>query len=368
MVAGCCACGGSDEPQYATGYSALPASCAEVGTAAGETLHRFAGALPTAGAQLVTKSETDTGLAQGLTCTATYEDPIPRLDEVTTPQPLSRTATIQLLLWTTPTMLAPTTTSTTAPASTDQAATPVPGIGDQADISTRAAGNKISVTMRTKLGNLAINVETQGSNWSGASGTPPTGDSPALRIDLAAGAESIAKALAQNLPASLPRKTLQPETPTTPAPPSTTTTLAPQPVWDPCTIPDADLNAAGLNPQSKKSDTPSPTQKQCRWTSPSHEVAVFTRDSRFTDWAYEVFTQPRPLTIGPRRALTVTSDMPNDPRCTLLFDIPQSTKDGIPTGVVQVEASTNTPGDRDTLCSELTRLAVPLTQHFPPSR
>ncbi len=47
----------------------------------------------------------------------------------------------------------------------------------------------------------------------------------------------------------------------------------------------------------------SPCAKEARaWTpcrGQSYDVAVFTRDSRFTDWAYEVFTQPRPLMAGP---------------------------------------------------------------------
>ena len=82
-----------------------------------------------------------------------------------------------------------------------------------------------------------------------------------------------------------------------------------------------------------------------------------------------MFTQPRPVMVGNRRALAVNSDLPDDPRCTLLFDIPQgTTQDGIKTGVVQVEASTDTPGNRDALCAELTRLAVPLSQHFPAGR
>lgn len=33
-----------------------------------------------------------------------------------------------------------------------------------------------------------------------------------------------------------------------------------------CSAPDADITAAGLNPQSKKTETPYPEQKQCRWT------------------------------------------------------------------------------------------------------
>ncbi|MFI9534442.1 DUF3558 family protein [Nocardia fusca] len=288
-----------------------------------------------------------------------------------TPEPLSRTARIDLSVWTTPAVVGQTTTSTKAePTSANGAPTPVPGIGDQADIVTLPAGkNQVAVTVRTRLGNLTVNVHTRGLNWSGASGTPPTGDSPGLRNDLASGAESIAAALIHNLSASLPRETFRPEsaTPSASAPNSTTST-APQPVWDPCTIPDADVTAAGLNPQSRKTDTPYPEAKQCRWTGPSYDVAVFTRDSRFTDWAYEVFTQPRPVMVGDRRALLAAPNDVPGAFCTLLLDIPQGTQEGIKTGVVEVRASTETSGNPDALCTELTRLAVPLTQHFPAGR
>lgn len=49
VVAVCCSCGGTAGPQYPSGYSALPTSCAEVGTAADDALHRFADALSTSG-------------------------------------------------------------------------------------------------------------------------------------------------------------------------------------------------------------------------------------------------------------------------------------------------------------------------------
>ncbi|MFD6159810.1 DUF3558 family protein [Nocardia sp. NPDC060256] len=369
VVAGCCSCGGSTGPQYASGYAALPPSCAAVGTAAGDALHQFAGALPAADARPVTTFKLDNAAGQALTCAITYEDPIPHSDKVSTPEPLSRTARIQLWVSTTPTWIEQTTTSLSA----SGAPTPVPGIGDQADIATSPVGkNQVAVTVRTRLDNLAVSVDTQGLNWSGASGTVPTGDSPGLRNDLGSGAESIAAALIHSLSASLPRKTLRPEFATTTAPVTTTDppiTPAPQPVWDPCTIPDADVTAAGLNPQSKKPGTRDPKHQQCQWIGPSYDVAVFTSDSRFTDWAYEIFTRPQPVTVGDRRALlALRSSAFDEPSCTLLFDIPQGTHDGIKTGVIEVDASINASGDRDALCAELTHLAVPLTQHFPTSR
>jgi len=76
------------------------ASCAEVATTAGDALHQFAGALPTVDAQPVTRSKFDNAVGRELTCTVTYEDPIPHPDKVSTPEPLSRTARIQLWVWT----------------------------------------------------------------------------------------------------------------------------------------------------------------------------------------------------------------------------------------------------------------------------
>ncbi|WP_280397997.1 DUF3558 family protein [Nocardia carnea] len=343
--------------------------------AAGDALQRFAGALATVDAQPVTTSEFATSAGQTLACAVTFEDPIPHPDKVSTPVPLSRTAEILLRVWTHPILAEPPTTSAEAePSSASGAPTPVPGLGDQAEIATLTAGtDKVAVSVRTRLGNLDVNVRTQGLNWSGASGIPPSADSPGLRAELAAGAESIATALLHNLSASLPRETLRPESGTSSpsaasTAPESTTPMAPQQVWDPCTIPEADLTAAGLDPQSEKTSTPFPESKQCRWSGPSYEVAVFTKDSRFTEWAYEVFTQPRPVMVGDRRALLAVPEGVSATPCTLLFDIPQGIDDGIVTGVVEVQVSTETSGNRDAPCTELTHLTVPLTRHFPPGR
>ncbi|WP_194289870.1 DUF3558 family protein [Nocardia macrotermitis] len=359
---------GPSEPQYTSGYSALPASCGEVLTAAGDELRQFAGSLPTAGAQLVNTFKNDTWVGDTLNCTVIYEDPIPHPDKVSTPESLSRTVTINLLTVTTPAIAGQTTTTTAA----SPASTPVRGIGDQATLTALPLEkNQAQMRLDTKLDNLSLEIDTQGLNWSGASGAAPTGDSPELRKDLTSSAESIAKALIHHLSETLPRKTFRPDAATTTSAPTpaTTTKPAPQPVWDPCTIPDADLAAAGLNPQSKKADSPDTHSGRCWWTSPSYHVDVFTWDSRFTDWAYEVHTQPRPVMVGNRRALLVNSDIPTDPGCILLFDIPQTTDiHGVRTGVVQIEARDDTASSRDAVCAELTRLAVPLSQHFPASR
>ncbi|WP_280441745.1 DUF3558 family protein [Nocardia brasiliensis] len=371
LVAPACSGGGTDDLRYATGFAALPASCAEVGAIAAEALQGFSGSLPAGDAQPFTKHRYTTAVGGSLDCETTFEDPIPRPEQVAEPVPLSRSATIHLLFLDAPTLADRSAVAATTSAGQEAATvTPLPGIGDGANLGFQPTGDRrIAAEVSARLANLSVLVRTAGLDWSGASGTPPTGDSPKLRTELAAGAQAIATVLTRSLSSSLPRRTLDSVRETTQEPATSTTTPAPQTVWDPCSIPDGDVTAAGLDPRTKNATVASDSQGRCSWSASWHGVDVHTTDQRFTEFAYGSarFIRPAPIAVADRRAVLARRSE-SDSSCSLLFDVPQQTGGGIETGTVELEASSDAPGRGDELCGELARLAVPLSAHFPAGR
>ncbi|WP_338759655.1 DUF3558 family protein [Nocardia vulneris] len=370
LVATACSGGGPDGLRYATGFAALPASCAEVGAIAADALQGFSGSLPASDAQPFTKQRYTTAVGGSLECEVTFEDPIPRPEQVAEPVPLSRAATIHLLFLDAPTLADRSATATTSAGPEPATVTPLPGIGDGATIGFQPAGDRrIAADVSAQVANLSVVVRTTGLDWSGASGTPPTGDSPKLRTELAAGAQAIAAVLTRSLSSSLPRGTLDSVRETTQESAPATRTPAPQPVWDPCRIPDGDVTAAGLDPRTRDAAVASDSQGRCSWSAGWYGVDVHTTDRRFTDFAYgsDRFIRPAPIAVADRRAVLVRRSE-SDSTCSLLFDVPQQTSGGIVTGTVELEASAGVAGRGDELCGELARLAVPLSAHFPAGR
>ncbi|MGX1776940.1 DUF3558 family protein [Nocardia brasiliensis] len=370
LVATACSGGGTDGPRYATGFAALPASCAEVGAIAADALHGFAGTLPVTDAQPFTNHQYGTSVGGSLECEVTFEDPIPRPEQVAESVPLSRSATIRLLFLDAPTLADRSTVATTSAGQEAATVTPLPGIGDGGTIGFEPTGDRrIAADVSVRVANLSVVVRTSGLDWSVASGTPPTGDSPKLRTELAAGAQAIATVLTRSLSSSLPRRTLDSVRETTHGPAEPTTTLAPQPVWDPCSIPDGDVTAAGLDPRTKNATAASASQGRCSWSAGRYDVDVHTTDRRFTEFAYssDRFIRPAPIAVADRRAVLARRSE-SDSTCSLLFDVPQQTSGGIDTGTVELEASADVPGRGDELCGELARLAIPLSAHFPAGR
>ncbi|AFU02494.1 hypothetical protein AW168_30695 [Nocardia brasiliensis] len=370
LVATACSGGGPEGPRYATGFTALPASCAEVGAIAADALRGFAATLPATDAQLFTKHQYTTAVGGSLECEATFEDPIPRPGQVAESVPLSRAATIRLLFLDGPTLADRSATATTSAPPGTATVTPLPGIGDSATAYFQPTGDRrVAAMVSARVANLSVFVQTAGLDWSAASGGTPTGDSPKVRTDLAGGARSIAEVLTRSLSASLPRRTLDSIRETTPEPATSVTTAAPQPVWDPCGIPDDDVTAAGLDPRTKSPTAVSEVQGGCGWSAGWYDVDVYASNRRFTEFVYDsaFFLQPVPIAAADRRAVLARRTRAES-SCSLLFDVPQQTSGGVDTGIVELEASAGDPARGDELCTALAGLAVPLSAHFPAGR
>ena len=136
--------------------------------------------------------------------------------------------------------------------------------------------------------------------------------------------------------------------------------------WNPCSISDADIAAAGLNPTRRQADTGTygtkfPGWDICGWMSESwYGINVYSTNSHTFD---EVIhntnnvSNPRNVSVGGRSAVMLDSQTtPGD--CILVFDASS--------GPVQLEVgakpSADEPGDS---CAEATRIAQVLLKDFP---
>ncbi|MBF6448780.1 DUF3558 domain-containing protein [Nocardia elegans] len=136
--------------------------------------------------------------------------------------------------------------------------------------------------------------------------------------------------------------------------------------WNPCSIPDADIAAAGLNPAKKLPDTGKYGQKFpgwdiCGWLSDSwYSLSVYSTNSHtFNEVAGNtiLFRNPQSVTISDRKAVLLHSA--DDPEsCTIVFDIVKSPVQF----EVNAKASADTPGDS---CSEVSRIAGILVKDLP---
>jgi hypothetical protein len=148
--------------------------------------------------------------------------------------------------------------------------------------------------------------------------------------------------------------------PTSSAPASNT-------AWNPCSIPDADISAAGLDPAKKQDSVGGvkfPGWDICNWLSDSwYGIEVYSTNAHTFDEAVHnttLFQNPRPVTVGGRSAVML--DPLTIPQgCTLVFDAT--------TGPIDIDLdpklSADTIGDS---CAELTRIAVVLLKDLPPNR
>ncbi|WP_280269699.1 DUF3558 family protein [Nocardia wallacei] len=137
--------------------------------------------------------------------------------------------------------------------------------------------------------------------------------------------------------------------------------------WNPCSIPAADLVAAGLNPSKQVGDTSRygtkfPGWDICGWLSDSwYGLNVYsTSEHTFAEVAgnTKLFRDPQPTTVDGRRAVLLpAASAPY--LCNLAVDTATA-------GPVQFEvdakASAATPGDS---CAEVTRLAGALAKDLP---
>ncbi|WP_419150630.1 DUF3558 family protein [Nocardia vinacea] len=188
----------------------------------------------------------------------------------------------------------------------------------------------------------------------------PVGDSPELRNDLQAGAESIAKAVAQHAKSVLPTTILTwPSSSSTSNTAAPTTTAAQIPLWDPCGIPDTDIATAGLEPRSKRSGGSSTgNYASCTWHGTWYEVLVISTSTSFATETYDrdKYARPTPLTIGGRPAVMLYWAQ-SDYFCDIASDVARDPKSGVAPRTIIFEAAVNEHGRRPELCTELTRVA-----------
>ncbi|NKY54530.1 DUF3558 domain-containing protein [Nocardia vermiculata] len=144
------------------------------------------------------------------------------------------------------------------------------------------------------------------------------------------------------------------------------TTAASNTAWNPCSIPDADIAAAGLNPEKRQADTGKygtkfPGWDICGWLSDSwYSINVYsTSDHTYDEVIHNTnnFSNPRNVTVGGRNAVMMDSlTLPEG--CDLIFDSAS--------GPVQIElgpmVGADEPGDS---CTEVTRVAEVLLKDFP---
>lgn len=356
-------------------------SCVELDTMLGEPLREFAGDLHRPNSRMHTQFTENTQIAQGLTCTIAFDDPMPRGDSYPAAAPMARFVAIKLRA----TGESPTNWQllrrSVEPDSIELGRVGEPtrlaGVGDDAvSWAARTYQDALQVRVRSRVSNIEFDVTTSGMDWSGGVALPLS-DAPNLSADLSVGAEKIATALARGLPITLPLTTigwtLQPAAPERD---DTPVTRAPVPVWDPCTIPDSALLEAGLDPASRESRGSSESEEHsCHWEADGFSVHVDSTAQGFRETVYgaERYTGFRPVTVGGRPSLILDSTSHGDRGCGLGFDAPQGEKYSGTVGMVEMNAWIyksihRREMSRDALCAALTRVAGALVQHLPPDR
>jgi hypothetical protein len=140
--------------------------------------------------------------------------------------------------------------------------------------------------------------------------------------------------------------------------------------WNPCSIPDVDISAAGLNPGTKSVGSGGvrfPGWDICTWLSTSwYAVEVYSTNAHtFDEVVHNTtnFQNPRPATVDGRSAVML--DPLNIPQgCSLVFDATS--------GPVEIDLdpklsaqNTGTVGDS---CAEVTRIAGALLKDLPPNK
>lgn len=136
--------------------------------------------------------------------------------------------------------------------------------------------------------------------------------------------------------------------------------------WNPCSIPDADLSAAGLNPDKRFADTDKSGQKFpgwdiCGWDSNSwYGIDVYSTNAHTFDEVIHNtnnYENPRPISIAGRHA-TMLDPLSIPDGCTIVF----STVAGPIQFELNPKLSADAVGDS---CVEITRIADVLVKDLP---
>ncbi len=150
---------------------------------------------------------------------------------------------------------------------------------------------------------------------------------------------------------------------------STPSVTASNTSWNPCSLPDADIAAAGLDPAKRHTDTDKYAQKfpgwdVCGWDSGGWiRLQVFSTNAHTFDEVKNnttLFSNPRPVNVGGRDAVMLDRTAIPD-GCVILFDVP-----GNPVEFeINPSLAADSTGDA---CTELTRISSVLVKDLPAGR
>ncbi|MGW4354409.1 hypothetical protein ACWELJ_20225 [Nocardia sp. NPDC004582] len=365
------ACSYGNETETPTAFTSPP-SCDDADRSIRSALREYVPKLFQENRHLRTESTNLAAYSRSVHCELVLENPMPRTADVPAAGPLSRTIVIDLDV--SPPRSVSTTMKPNRPDSYVQSTTPLSGVGEEA-LSWTGQQNPLSDEggASARIGTLRMDVRITGADWSGGD-TEPVWTSRYLKSDLRSGAESLIRALTADLPENLPRTTLTWPLPT----PSTTSPPTEEPPitsWDPCTIPDSSITAAGLDPASKKVGGYGSLVNgwnACQWHKDDFDFSISAGSDRFL---YAYFypghdTRFRPIGIGGRVGLSLPSESYSEHSCNLAFDAPQGERAGAPVGAVEMVVSSwsDRRYSRDELCDKLFGIAGSLVAQLPPGR
>lgn len=147
---------------------------------------------------------------------------------------------------------------------------------------------------------------------------------------------------------------------------SATSTSASTTAWDPCSIPDADITAAGLDPSTKQANglgIKFPGWDICGWNSNSwYELDVYSTNSHTYDEVVHnttLFHDPQPVTVA-GRAGTILPHVGESDACTVAFDAVDP---------IQIDVSAMVTADKTgDPCAEATRISGVLMKDLPAAK
>lgn len=296
-----CATPESFQLKYQPGFSSLPSTCATAVRPAESAVEAYADELYDAGADFEHTDGNDSDQFSDLNCVMKYSDPILREPVAPHRVAMSRSFAISMSLDRSPRSVGTTTSGLAAQATTTgNNARPLPGIGEDAIVWVEEFERRVArVGVRFRIGNLQVEVETSGRDWSGVPQTFPVANSPELREDLRAGAQSIAEAIAQQAQSAYPTTVYDYESPTrvtsrTRTTTSTTITPSAEKIWDSCAVPESDLAAADIRIQQKSSG--------CSWRGEWFQIlapgVAANYESTLFELGHQTYARPTPLTVA----------------------------------------------------------------------
>ncbi|MEV2226802.1 hypothetical protein AB0E01_44260 [Nocardia vinacea] len=370
----------TETPEYQPGFASLPNSCAEAVQPLRAIVEKFAGELYRPNVEFVHATRVDRRTTQTLECRdMEYSVPIPREPSQPGVVPTSRSLSIRYQLDKEPRRMDYTTRGLVSKFSSRHTqVSPTSGIGEDGIIWVDEEKNSQMVTgVEFVLDNLFVELLTTGWDWSAESAPWPAA-SPKLGVDLRAGAESVAKEVVRHAQTALPTTVFAPPgtasaSSTTAAPPTIAKTPeADVPAWNPCTIPDGAIAAAGLE-RGVSGDEGFDLDTSCPWHGSWFNFEIYSTTRSFESVIYSDKDYRRPIfrKIGNRNVVEVDRRFANA-HCAIAVDVAQNPKSGIAAGTLVLEGRAFginrvlTDSQRAELCTEVTRVAEALLPALAP--